>query len=300
MGHPVSVAEAVAIESLGQGSRAAAFVLPGGLGVQDGALIAALRHIRRSGRRRAGDGADQAGSRSGPRHTGAGGMAGARRAAAAVRTANSARSAKISRKTVPPILPFVLTCMVGTVGNIVVGRKGRRRGCSVDEFFARVADWASVDVLCGRRAWLRLCACLRRGPRADSSERHDSRLATNYPAVTILKPLHGMEPNLYANLAGFCVQDYPGPVQIVFGVDDPADPAIAVVHKLIADFPDSDLTLVINSRRHGTNRKVSNLINMVRRSAPRGAGRVRQRHRRRSRLSANTLPRASSSPASAW
>jgi len=41
MGHPVSIAQAVAIESLGQGSRAAAFVLPGGLGVQDGALIAA-------------------------------------------------------------------------------------------------------------------------------------------------------------------------------------------------------------------------------------------------------------------
>jgi putative membrane protein len=40
MGHPVNIMEAVAIESLGQGSRAAAFVLPGGLGVQDGALIA--------------------------------------------------------------------------------------------------------------------------------------------------------------------------------------------------------------------------------------------------------------------
>jgi putative membrane protein len=40
MGHTVSLAEAVAIESLGQGSRAAAFVLPGGLGVQDGTLIA--------------------------------------------------------------------------------------------------------------------------------------------------------------------------------------------------------------------------------------------------------------------
>jgi putative membrane protein len=40
MGHPVSLIEAVAIESLGQGSRAAAFMLPGGLGVQDAALIA--------------------------------------------------------------------------------------------------------------------------------------------------------------------------------------------------------------------------------------------------------------------
>ena len=40
MGHPVSIAQALAIESLGQGSRAAAFILPGGLGVQDGTLIA--------------------------------------------------------------------------------------------------------------------------------------------------------------------------------------------------------------------------------------------------------------------
>jgi putative membrane protein len=40
MDYPVGVMEAVAIESLGQGSRSAAFVLPGGMGVQDGALIA--------------------------------------------------------------------------------------------------------------------------------------------------------------------------------------------------------------------------------------------------------------------
>jgi putative membrane protein len=41
MGYPVTPLAAVAIESLGQGTRAAAFVLPGGLGVQDGTLIAA-------------------------------------------------------------------------------------------------------------------------------------------------------------------------------------------------------------------------------------------------------------------
>jgi len=83
------------------------------------------------------------------------------------------------------------------------------------------------------------------------------------PAVTILKPLHGTEPNLYANLARFCVQDYPAPVQIVFGVSDPADPAIEVVRKIVAAFPDRDITLGISSRRHGSNRKISNLINMA-------------------------------------
>jgi putative membrane protein len=41
MGYPVTYAAAVAIESLGQASRAVAFPLPGGLGVQDGTLIAA-------------------------------------------------------------------------------------------------------------------------------------------------------------------------------------------------------------------------------------------------------------------
>ena len=83
------------------------------------------------------------------------------------------------------------------------------------------------------------------------------------PAVTILKPLHGAEPDLFANLRRFCLQDYPGPVQIVFGVSDRADPAIEVVREIVAAFPGHELKLVINSRRHGSNRKISNLVNMV-------------------------------------
>jgi len=84
----------------------------------------------------------------------------------------------------------------------------------------------------------------------------------NCPPATVLKPLHGAEPDLYANLASFCRQDYPAPVQIVFGLSDPADPAVPIVRQLIADFPDHYLELAINPRRHGANAKVSNLINM--------------------------------------
>jgi ceramide glucosyltransferase len=80
--------------------------------------------------------------------------------------------------------------------------------------------------------------------------------------VTILKPLHGAEPGLYENLASFCAQDYPSPVQILFGVQDPGDPAIAVVQKLIANHPGRDLELVVDPHVHGTNRKVSNLVNL--------------------------------------
>ncbi|MEA1831952.1 bacteriohopanetetrol glucosamine biosynthesis glycosyltransferase HpnI [Methylobacterium durans] len=82
------------------------------------------------------------------------------------------------------------------------------------------------------------------------------------PSVTMLKPLCGMEPNLYENLETFCRQDYPGPVQIVFGVQNAADPAIGVVRRLQEAHPSARIDLVIDARQHGSNRKVSNLINM--------------------------------------
>jgi ceramide glucosyltransferase len=83
------------------------------------------------------------------------------------------------------------------------------------------------------------------------------------PSVTLLKPLCGDEPNLHHNLTTFCAQAYAGAVQVVFGVQNAADPAIAVVHRLQAEHPDLRIDLVIDARQHGANRKVSNLINMA-------------------------------------
>ena len=80
--------------------------------------------------------------------------------------------------------------------------------------------------------------------------------------ISILKPLHGAEPSLAANLDSLLHQTYAGPVQILFGVQDPNDPAIPVVEALIAANPGIDLRLVVDTRLHGTNRKVSNLINL--------------------------------------
>jgi ceramide glucosyltransferase len=81
------------------------------------------------------------------------------------------------------------------------------------------------------------------------------------PPITVLKPLHGDEPLLEPALASFCAQDYPC-FQIVFGVQDAADPAIAVVERLREQFPDTDMELVIDPTQRGPNRKVANLINM--------------------------------------
>jgi len=81
------------------------------------------------------------------------------------------------------------------------------------------------------------------------------------PAITVLKPLHGDEPMLETALASFCAQDYPR-FQLVFGVQDFSDAAVAVVYRLRARFPDVDIELVVDPTPHGLNRKVANLINM--------------------------------------
>jgi ceramide glucosyltransferase len=70
---------------------------------------------------------------------------------------------------------------------------------------------------------------------------------------------------LYEHLRGFCQQDYPE-YQIIFGVRDPADPACSVVERLIEEFPSLPIDVVINPQLHGSNLKVSNLINMLARA----------------------------------
>jgi ceramide glucosyltransferase len=86
--------------------------------------------------------------------------------------------------------------------------------------------------------------------------------ARSMPPVTVLKPLCGAEPGLLEHLRSFCRQDYPE-FQIVFGVRDAGDPACAVVKRLAAEFPSVPIELVINPQLHGTNLKISNLINML-------------------------------------
>lgn len=83
------------------------------------------------------------------------------------------------------------------------------------------------------------------------------------PGVSILKPLKGLDIDLFENLSTFCWQDYPR-YQIVFGVADASDPAVQVVRRLQRHYPHLQIDLVVDSRVYGTNYKVSNLQNMYR------------------------------------
>src|ERR1700692_1935957 len=88
------------------------------------------------------------------------------------------------------------------------------------------------------------------------------RTPERMPAATIFKPLCGAEPETDDGLRSFCDHDYPH-FQVVFGVADFNDPVVAIVERLKREFPHRDLNLIVDRRQHGSNRKVSNLVNMM-------------------------------------
>jgi len=84
------------------------------------------------------------------------------------------------------------------------------------------------------------------------------------PATTVLKPLCGDEPRLREALLSFCTQDFPGPLQIIFGVRSPTDSALPIVRELKTQHPQLDIEIVVDPAVYGPNFKASNLINMMR------------------------------------
>lgn len=82
------------------------------------------------------------------------------------------------------------------------------------------------------------------------------------PALTLLKPLKGADAETEACLRSWFVQDYAGPVQLLFAVAAESDPAVAVVRRLLAEFPQADAQLVVCPERRGLNSKVSKLAQL--------------------------------------
>jgi ceramide glucosyltransferase len=112
-----------------------------------------------------------------------------------------------------------------------------------------IAAGYSIVVLTAVLAWRRFA----------SRPRHNPAIQT---PVTLLKPLCGDEPGLYEHLRSYCVQQY-SQFQIVFGTLEANDPALAVVARLLQEFPDLPIDVVVNPQRHGNNNKSSNLINIL-------------------------------------
>ena len=84
------------------------------------------------------------------------------------------------------------------------------------------------------------------------------------PDVSILKPVKGIDPRMYAGLASHCRQQYAGRFEMIFGVGSMDDPAVAEITRLQLEFPDCAIRLVECRERLGTSGKVSNLVHMLR------------------------------------
>lgn len=95
-----------------------------------------------------------------------------------------------------------------------------------------------------------------------AGSRGQGALSADPPPVTILKPMCGDEPLLEEALTSCFSQNYPV-FQIVFGIQNPSDPALAVLERVRRRFPDRDVAVVVDPTPHGPNRKVANLINMM-------------------------------------
>jgi len=98
--------------------------------------------------------------------------------------------------------------------------------------------------------------------RAILARTHDPH-ADTIPSVSILKPLKGLDPDMFESFRSHCLQDHPR-YEIIFGVSDAADPAVREVERVRAEFPNCSIQLVVCSQRLGTNIKVSNLAQMAR------------------------------------
>lgn len=81
-----------------------------------------------------------------------------------------------------------------------------------------------------------------------------------YPAISMLKPVKGLEEDLEQNLRSFYEQDYPGAFEVIFSAEEPAtDEGIAVARRVAADYPQVPTRFVASSLDFGLNPKVANL-----------------------------------------
>ena len=88
-------------------------------------------------------------------------------------------------------------------------------------------------------------------------------LPTYAPPVSLLKPVKGVDFASYENFSSFCHQDYPD-YEILFAVNDDSDPAVPLIRRLAAEFPERHIRLIAGAAQIGANKKVNNLIALAR------------------------------------
>jgi len=92
-----------------------------------------------------------------------------------------------------------------------------------------------------------------------TGEKPDVR--SSHQPVSILIPVCGIDEGSWENWESFCQQTY-GSYEVVFGVMDPKDPAVPVLEKLVATYPDR-ARLITSLEVRGINYQISNLMHLL-------------------------------------
>lgn len=90
-----------------------------------------------------------------------------------------------------------------------------------------------------------------------------AKLGCDAPSVTIIRPVKGIEPNLYDCIASTFRQDYPSDrCSIRLCVEDVTDPAYPILEQLVRDFPGFDVRILVEAKDpvlHGPDGHIENL-----------------------------------------
>ncbi|KAJ2557421.1 Ceramide glucosyltransferase [Coemansia sp. RSA 1933] len=81
-----------------------------------------------------------------------------------------------------------------------------------------------------------------------------------YPHVTIIRPLKGVDMDMHRTLESSFKQEYPAQVEVLFAVEDPKDPAIEIANQLIQQYPKVQARVLIGRDNVGINPKINNML----------------------------------------
>ena len=93
-------------------------------------------------------------------------------------------------------------------------------------------------------------------------QRPAPRTGIGLPAVTILKPICGLEKDLERNIRSCCEQDYPD-YQVVLSVQRPDDPALPLLNALASEYGAERVTLAQSTGAPLANGKIHNLLGAI-------------------------------------
>jgi ceramide glucosyltransferase len=112
-----------------------------------------------------------------------------------------------------------------------------------------------IPVVCACAYWIATAVVMARFFRERPRES-----ASWLPTVSLIKPVCGLEKNLYENLSTACRQDYPE-YEVIFSVQDSADPALPVLARIRDENPGVAIRIVVDRACAGPNGRLCNILN---------------------------------------